>query len=243
MDRMVQTPDNSTPEEMANREALTLAAVTEVAGADAAEFVEVFRHFKPIMFLPEYRERFPIIDKIESLSPSERTKYFVNVTRALKLLRATSIRPLENKPNHWTKEYLNYVDRDPEIRFLKMNLARYPIFLNEGYSGTFNSTNLSYAAAEIAKGKMLVNEELAIEFLRLVKSPTGKKLCFAKGLAKHLVAPYRQAPSNDYLAEFDDTLSYLNDRHKGFGRQNAWAEFKHYLRRLMNNAAEASSRQ
>ncbi len=240
---MVKTPDNSTPEARANREALTLAAVTEVAGADAAEFVEVFRHFRPTMFLPEHRERFPIIDKIEFLSPSERTKYFVNVIRALKLLTVTSIGPLDSKPNHWTKDYLHYVDRDPDIRFLEMDLAKYPIFLNEGYSGTFNTTNLSYAAAEIAKGKMVIDEELAIEFLRLVKSPTGSTLCFAKGLAKHLVAPYRQAPSNDYLAEFENTLRYLNDRHKGFGRQNAWAEFKHYLRRLMNNAAEASSRQ
>lgn len=241
---MTNLHERNTSEDLANREALTLAAVTEVAGEDAAEFIKVFRRFHPTMFLPEKREKFPILDKIDSLSAPERTKYFVNLLRALKVLRATtSARPPENMPDRWTPDYLAFVDSTPEIQFLSMDLTKYPIYLNEGSSGNFNVTDISYAAAEVTKGKMVVEEELATEFLRMSGSRRATSMCFAKGLAKHMVAPYRKAPSKEYLYEFHNTLGFLNDNWKGFGRQNAWADFRHYLRKMMNNAARASSHQ
>ncbi|WP_425072649.1 hypothetical protein [Sagittula sp. S175] len=227
--------------DIALREALTLAAVTEVAGPEAADFIASFRHYNPDMFLSENRGRFPVLDRIDALSPSGRTAFFVNVLGGMKLLALTSARSLDRKPETWTRDFIAFRDDVPDLRYLHFDVTSYPIFLNEGAHGTFSGTAIAYALAEVAKAPMDVPEDLAIEFLRIVRARGARHLFFAKGLAKHLVAPYRAEPSEEYLRQFGLTHAFLNEKAHGFGRQNAWADSRHYLRTLMNRAVSRSA--
>jgi len=203
-------------------------------------FFKEFTTYHPKPLDPGDPSPSEIAAKIHAFSAQERTTFYINGLRGLKLLHLLSIDTPEHTEKSRIEAFLAHREI-LEVSHLKVDHLSYPPYLNGGSSRHIDTNQIAYALSAVAKGKMEVSEDLATELLHHLPDPQTRKPLFAKGLAKHLVAPYGASPSAEYRQAFDAARAYLNDNHHGFGRQSQWADFKHYLRQLMNKAVRKNA--